>query len=161
MISKRDTKRPLLVLGVMLLTVACGGGGGGGGGGGPAPTAPTEVLVGFEYKAPTTLDPKVDFETCTSKQVHFSVHLHFIWNDWEDRRSMVAKGDELWAYDGLVPANSDLIIALHDPNNCLEGDVYVAPDTLFANGVLLTQVTRVPVGTGLGLRVRSDGSVVP
>jgi hypothetical protein len=131
-------------------------------GGGSNPTEPTTSrVVTFEYQAATRLDPAVDFDTCTTKQVRFAAHLHFIWNDWEDRRDLAVVGDNLFRYSGSVPVDRDLEIALHDPNNCLKGDVYVAPETLSANGVLLARVVEVAQGTGLAFRHLSDGTIIP
>lgn len=131
----------------------------GGGGGTSTPAAPTTWPAHFEYRASSSLDPAVDFETCTAKQVVFTVHLHFTWNDWEDRRTMRPVGDDLWTYDDTIPADRDLRVALHDPNNCLTGDVYTAPTRLFLNDVKLTRVEGVTEGTGLGFRIGSDGVV--
>jgi len=117
--------------------------------------------VTFEYLGATALDPAVDFDICTAKQVRFKTHLHFTWNDWEDRRNMDAVGDDLFRYTGEVPVGQDLEIALHDPNKCLDGDVYVAPDGLFANGILLVLVVEVDEGTGPAFRVEPNGTVTP
>ncbi len=157
----RPTAHPALFLSVACLAAivsACGGGG---------PSTPTAVTptattaVTFEYRASTNLDPGVNFQTCTAKQVTFGVHLHFIWIDWEERRSMLAVDDNLWRYSSTIPAGRTLNIALHDPNKCLEGDVYVSPQNLFANGVLLTRVVNVDEGTGLSFTVLADGSIQP
>ena len=51
--------------------------------------------------------------------------------------------------------------ALHDPNNCLLGGVYIAPAGLYANGVLLQQQVNVFEGTGLAFRHETDGTIVP
>lgn len=151
---------------VFAMVVAAGllvGGCSGGGGDSAGPTAPQEVFapVTFEYQASTKIDPAVDFLTCTAKQVRFTAHLHFIWIDWEERRYFDRVSSSLFSYTAPVPAGRELNIALHDPNQCLEGDVYVAPDNLYANGALLSQVVDVAEGTGLSFRVESDGSVVP
>ena len=122
-----------------------------------APTLP----VTFEYVAATQIDPAVDFDTCTTKQVVFRTHLHFTWNDWEDRRNMTVAAADRFTYTDEIPAGRDLRIALHDPNNCLQGGVYVAPAELYANGVLLQQQINVDEGTGLAFRHETDGTIVP
>lgn len=130
----------------------------------PQPTsapAPQTVEVAFTYQAATTVDPAVDYATCSPTGVEFTTHLHFIWNDWDDRRYMTAAGPDLFEYSGAVPVDQDVQIALHDPNVCLEGSVYVAPTELRANGVLLSRVVPVQDGTGLGFRVADDGAVTP
>jgi hypothetical protein len=139
------------------------GGCGGGGGGSDGPTAPqtTFLSVTFEYRASTKVDRAVDFKTCTAKQVRFAAHLHFTWNDWEDRRYFDKASADLYSYAGSVPVGQELKIALHDPNKCLEGDVYVAPENLYANGVLLHRVVGVDEGEGLAFRLESDGRIVP
>lgn len=141
----------------LLALAACGGGGGG--------STPTQQTVSrmatFEYQAATALDPAVDFATCTTKGVIFGVHLHFTWNEWDDRRGMTAVGDDLWSKSAVIPAERELRVALHDPNNCLQGDVYVAPTNLSVNGVVLNRVESVTQGTGLAFRLLTDGSVVP
>ena len=134
------------------------------GGGGSSPAAPTSAAtrnVQFEYQASTSIDPGVDYFSCTPNQVIFFTHLHFTWNDWEDRRSMVAAGPNLFTYTGEVPTGQELEIALHDPNNCLGGDVYIAPMTLRANGVLLDRVVSVTTGTGVAFRHEADGTITP
>ena len=149
------TRMLCLILALAGVVAGCGGGGG---------SSPTEVIrrpVTFEYRALTRIDPNVDFSTCTDKQVIFTVHLHFTWNNWEDRRSMRAVGTDLWTYSDQVPAERELRVALHDPNSCLEGSPYVAPENLYVNGVLLDRVVGVGEGVGLGFTVRSDGSVEP
>lgn len=144
------------------IVAACGGGGGEGGGN-PSPTQPlTQTLsVAFEYRARTDIDPAVDFETCTSKKVHFTSHLHFIWNDWEDRRYLKKRGKNLFRYTGEVPVGRQVQVALHDPNNCLKGNVYVAPKGLYANGVLLRRVVDFHEGTGLEFWQQDDGTITP
>lgn len=142
-----------------ILLGACGGGGG-------SPTEPagsgvSTVNVAFVYLAASAIDPAVDFLTCTPQQARFSTHLHFIWNSWDDRRTMTAVGDNRFEYQAQVPTNQALEVALHDPNNCLQGNVYIAPATLSANGTPLTQVVNVSQGTGLSLRVAADGVVTP
>ena len=146
----------LLMASMAWLAAGCGSGG-------DSPTQPLPTVrdVIFEYQAMTGLDPAVDFNTCTAKQVRFATHLHFIWNNWEDRRNMVAVGDDRFRYSGPVPVDQDLTIALHDPNKCLDGDVYVAPTTLSANSVLLTRVVEVAQGTGLAFSHSSSGIITP
>lgn len=117
--------------------------------------------VTFEYRAPIAVDPDVDYDTCSANGARFTSHLHFIWNDWEDRRYMEAVGDTLFTYTGQVPVGQDLEIALHDPNKCLEGDVYVAPTELYANGTHLVRIVGVAQGTGLAFRQELDGTIVP
>ncbi len=60
----------------------------------------------------------------------------------------------------LTDRQTNLEIALHDPNNCLTGDVHVASTTLAVEGVLLHQVVPVVDGTGLAFRVSADGEVM-
>ncbi len=101
----------LAVIPLAIPGAACGGGDGG-------PAAPTAVAtrnVQFEYQPSTSIDPGVDYFACPPNQVIFFTHLHFIWNDWEDRRSMVTAGPNLFTYSGEVPTGRDLQIALHDP----------------------------------------------
>lgn len=127
----------------------------------PSPTPTTTVEVHFTYQASTTVDPAVDYSTCSPTGVEFTTHLHFIWNEWDDRRYMQATGTLLFEYTARVPADQGLEIALHDPNVCLQGNVYVAPSELRANDVLLTRVVPVQDGTGLAFRVGADGTVTP
>ena len=147
---------------VALVVVGCGGGGGGEGGG-ASPTAPTlrALAVTFEYQASTTIDPAVDFSTCTVKQVRFTSHLHFTWNEWDDRRYMKKINKNLFSYVGEVPVGQEVQIALHDPNSCLRGDPYVAPQGLYANGTLLNRIVDVDEGRGLAFRLQGDGTIVP
>lgn len=152
---------PIVAAALGSIITACGGGSGGGGSASPTQPQTQTLSVAFEYRARTDIDPAVDFETCTSKKVHFTSHLHFIWNDWEDRHYLRTDGKNRFWYNGEVPVGEEVQIALHDPNNCLEGDVYVAPTSLYANGVLLHRVVAVQEGTGLGFRQQDDGTIDP
>lgn len=130
--------------------------------GGPVDQAvPSTRAVTFEYQAPTRVDPRVDFDTCSVGQAVFTTHLHFTWNSWEDRRYMVVAGADRFTYRGQVPTGRDLRVALHDPNTCLLGDVYVAPTNLSANGVPLRRVVNVREGTALAFDHEVDGSINP
>ncbi|ANM31052.1 hypothetical protein ABI59_17925 [Acidobacteria bacterium Mor1] len=119
------------------------------------------MQVTFEYAADTSVDPGVDFATCSPTGAVFTTHLHFIWNGWDDRRAMTAVGNDRFVYTGPVPTGRDLTVALHDPNICLTGDVYVAPSNLSANGVPLNRVVNVFQGTGIAFRHEADGTIVP
>jgi hypothetical protein len=126
----------------------------------PTPTPRQTVEVTFTYAAATEVDPRVDFETCSPGGPVFTTHVHFIWLDWEDRRYMTPVGADSFEYTDEAPVG-ELRTALHDPNVCLQGDVYVAPTTLRANGVLLTRQVPVRDGTGLAFTVGADGTVTP
>ena len=152
---------PIAAIALGSILAACGGGGDGGGNTSPTQPQIQTLSVAFEYRARTEIDPAVDFETCTSKMVHFTAHLHFIWNDWEDRRYLRTDGKNRFWYNGEVPVGKEVQTALHDPNNCLKGDVYVAPKSLYANGVLLRRVVPVQEGTGLTFRQQADGTISP
>ena len=150
-----------LLLAAALMSGACGGGG-------SSPTEPEmpapvpTATVAFTYAAPTEIDPGVDFNSCTPDGVNFTTHLHFIWNQWDDRRYMLTSGPDLFEYSGQVPIGQEVQIALHDPNTCLQGaGPYHAPTSLSANGVRLTRVVNVRDGTGLAFRVSADGTVTP
>lgn len=160
------TLNTTLLLAAALTAGSCGGGSSSSAPTTPAPQptptpAPATVEVAFTYQAATAVDPAVDYATCSPTGVEFTTHLHFIWNAWDDRRYMVAAGPNLFEYTGEVPADQDVEIALHDPNVCLQGSVYVAPTELRANGVLLNQEVRVQDGTGVTFRVSADGTVTP
>ena len=128
---------------------------------GDDPTGPVTMAVTFEYMADTAVDPAVDYVSCSPSGAVFTTHLHFIWNGWDDRRTMNVAGPDRFTYTAQVPTGRDLTIALHDPNTCLSGDVYVAPSNLSANGVALSRVVSVFQGEGIAFRHESDGTVVP
>lgn len=126
------------------------------------PTVVQAATVSFSYAAPTAIDPGVDFDACAPNRARFTTHLHFIWNQWDDRRFMNLSGPDLFVFSGQVPIGQEVQIALHDPNTCLLGDgPYHAPATLTANGVLLNRVVTVRDGTGLAFRVDAGGTVTP
>ena len=145
----------ILVLLAASLAAGCGSSGG------SNPTAPPTMTVTFEYDAATDVDPGVDYATCSDSGAVFTTHLHFIWNDWDDRRVMNVAGPDRFTYSGEVPTGRDLTIALHDPNNCLTGNVYIAPSNLSANGVALSRVVGVFQGDGIAFRHEDDGTIVP
>lgn len=159
--KKSSPRGAVLMFAAALMSGACSGGG-------SSPTEPEmpapvpTATVAFTYAAPTEIDPGVDFDSCTPDGVNFRTHLHFIWNQWDDRRFMLTSGPDLFEYSGQVPIDQDVEIALHDPNTCLLGaGPYHAPANLRANGVLLTRIVNVLDGTGLAFRVSADGTVTP
>ena len=126
----------------------------------PTPTPRPTVEVTFTYAAATEVDPRVNYESCSPGGPVFTTHLHFIWLNWEDRRYMDPVGADSFEHTDEVPVG-ELRTALHDPNVCLQGDVYVAPTTLRANGVLLTREVTVRDGIGLAFTVAAEGTVAP
>ncbi len=166
MAERRHPRKPRSHAAALLLVAIIVSGACGGGGNGPtAPEMPVAVptaTVAFTYASPTAIDPGVDFDACTIDRTRFTTHLHFIWNQWDDRRYMSSSGSDLFEYIGQVPIGQEVEIALHDPNTCLLGNgPYHAPANLVANGVLLTRVVSVRDGTGLAFRVSADGTVAP
>ena len=150
-----------LLLAAAITAGACGGSSAAPSTPAPVPTPEQTVAVSLTYRAATEVDPAVDYDSCSPTGVVFTTHLHFTWNSWDDRRYMPAAGPDLFEYTAEVPVDQDLQTALHDPNICLEGNVYVAPTELRANGLLLTSVVNVRDGTGLAFRVGADGTVAP
>ena len=151
----------IVLLGTALATGACGGSSTAPQTPSPTPTPVQMAEVTFTYAAATAVDPGVDFDSCSPGSAVFTTHVHLIWINWDERRYMDPVGDDLFQYNAEVPVGQELRTALHDPNVCLQGDVYVAPSTLRANGVLLTRQVPVRDGIGLAFTVASDGSVTP
>ena len=127
------------------------------------PTAPATATVRFSYTGLPTLQTggrtAARFPLECVRQVN-RPHLHVSWK--EPRFYMDSLGERQFAgIVGGAPVNTEISVAVADPNACRENTSGRVLLNVFANGVRLTRVIPSSSGPRLAFRVRADGTVLP
>ena len=130
----------------------------------PPGTGPELVAVEFVYRAATVLDPAVQaqFPGCVGGVGQ--THIHPSWQGFF-RTSMTAVSAGEWRVSFRdVPTQQLNSIRISDPNVCAANPTGAATDSVFANGVLLSNVVDTPgtgVEPGLSFMVDMTGVITP
>lgn len=127
------------------------------------PTSPATATVRFSYTGLATLQAgsrhAARFPLECVRQVN-RPHLHVSWK--EPRFYMDSLGDRQFAgIVGGAPINTEISVAVADPNACRDNASGRVTLNVFANGVRLTRVVPSNSGPRLAFRVRADGTVLP
>ncbi len=127
------------------------------------PTSPASATVRFSYTSLPALQTggrsAARFPLDCVRQVN-RPHLHVSWK--EPRFYMDSLGERKFAgVVGGAPVNTEISVAVADPNACRENAAGRVTLNVFANGVRLTRVIPSSAGPRLAFRVRADGTVLP
>jgi hypothetical protein len=133
----------------------------------PAPTPPTSstATVRIVYLASTTVRNDLPPAAALCARAEAPTHLHVGWRNYQTVM-MTADGSDRWeAVLTDVPVNVRQLIALSDPNACVENDTGSVTRDVFANDVRLTDVQTIPnlqpTAPGLAFTVTASGHVSP
>jgi hypothetical protein len=133
----------------------------------PAPTAPptSTATVRIVYFASTTIRSDLPADAATCARAEAPTHLHVGWRNYQTV-IMTAVGSDRWeAAFTDVPVDTRQLIALSDPNACVENPTGSVTRDVVANDVRLTDVQIIPniqpAAPGLAFTVSPAGQVTP